>query len=83
MERWGIVFFLEIFPEDSGMMKLIFHTLPLNINILNVHAPHAGSSWTAKQTFYDKVMIFVEETPNHEIKIIVGDFNAIIIKNER
>ncbi|XP_058453484.1 craniofacial development protein 2-like [Malaya genurostris] len=47
-----------------------------NISIINVHSPHLGSSDDDKDEFYAQLEREYDRCPRHDIKIVIGDFNA-------
>ncbi|XP_055622403.1 craniofacial development protein 2-like [Toxorhynchites rutilus septentrionalis] len=53
-----------------------------NISIINVHSPHLASPDDDKGEFYAQLEREYERCPKHDIKIIIGDFNAQIGKEQ-
>jgi sorting nexin-29 len=49
-----------------------------NYSIINAHAPTEEKSDIEKEAFYVKLSKTYQDCPNHDIKIVVGDFNAKI-----
>ena len=58
------------------MVKL--HAKPFNINIIQVYAPTSTSSEEALEDFYANVDKAMKECKSQEIKIVMGDLNAIV-----
>ena len=44
--------------------------------VLNVHAPSEEKSDSSKDSFYEELEQAFEHFPNHDMKILLGDFNA-------
>lgn len=47
-----------------------------NLSILNAHAPTEDKPTDEKEDFYDKLEKALDECPQRDIKIIIGDMNA-------
>jgi hypothetical protein len=47
-----------------------------NIIVLNVHAPSEDKSDDSKDSFYGELEHVLDNFPKYHIKILVGDFNA-------
>jgi exonuclease III len=47
-----------------------------NIIVLNVHAPTEEKSDDSKNSFYEELEQFFDHFPKYHIKILLGDFNA-------
>jgi hypothetical protein len=54
-----------------------------NYSIFSAHAPPEEKYATEKDTFYDMLEKEYEKCPKHDIKIILGDFNAKIGQEEK
>ncbi|XP_038106723.1 craniofacial development protein 2-like [Culex quinquefasciatus] len=53
-----------------------------NISIINVHSPHSGSEDDDKDAFYEQLNWTYNSCPKHDIKIVIGDFNAQVGQEE-
>lgn len=53
-----------------------------NITIINCHAPTEEKSDEEKESFYDLLSRTYDKCPKHDIKIVIGDMNAQIGKEE-
>ena len=47
-----------------------------NIIVLNVHAPSEEKSNSSKDSFYEELEQFFYHFPKYDMKILLGDFNA-------
>ncbi|XP_055622163.1 uncharacterized protein LOC129765762 [Toxorhynchites rutilus septentrionalis] len=69
-------------PIDPIMCRLRIKGRFFNSSIINVHGPHLASPDDDKGDFYAQLEREFERCPKHDIKIIIGDFNAKIGKEE-
>ncbi|XP_037037548.1 craniofacial development protein 2-like [Bradysia coprophila] len=53
-----------------------------NYSVINVHAPHNESVEGDKDDYYEALARAYDELPAHDIKIVIGDFNAKVGKEE-
>jgi hypothetical protein len=53
-----------------------------NYTIINVHAPTEVSTDREKESFYDLLQKTYDESPSYNAKIIIGDMNAQVGKEE-
>ncbi|XP_038118090.1 craniofacial development protein 2-like [Culex quinquefasciatus] len=53
-----------------------------NISIINVHSPHSGSEDDEKDAFYEQLNWTYNSCPKHDVKIVIGDFNAQVGQEE-
>ena len=49
---------------------------PFDMNIIQVYAPTADSDEEEIESFYDSIDKAMEQCKNHEVNILMGDFNA-------
>ncbi|XP_058456421.1 craniofacial development protein 2-like [Malaya genurostris] len=63
-------------PVSDRMCRLRIKGRFFNISIINVHSPHLGSSDDDKDEFYAQLEREYDRCPRHDIKIVIGDFNA-------
>jgi endonuclease/exonuclease/phosphatase family metal-dependent hydrolase len=47
-----------------------------NIIVVNVHAPCEDTSDNIKDSFYEKLKRILDQLPRYDMKILLGDFNA-------
>jgi hypothetical protein len=59
-------------------MRSIF----FNISCISVHAPSEEKDEAVKDTFYENLENTYNQTPRNDVKIILGDFNAKISREE-
>jgi hypothetical protein len=69
-------------PINEKMCKLRIKTKFLNLCIINVHAPTEDSEEMEKEEFYSLLERIYDSTPSNDIKIIIGDLNAKIGREE-
>jgi len=50
--------------------------------MINVHAPHNESSETDEDDYYELLAKTYDELPAYDIKVVLGDFNAKVGKEE-
>lgn len=48
------------------------------ITIINCHAPAEDKDMEVKNDFYEQIREIMDQLPKYDIKIILGDFNAKI-----
>jgi exonuclease III len=53
-----------------------------NTSIINVHAPHNGRPDNEKDDFYSLLEKTYNERPRHDIRIVIGDLNAQVGREE-
>jgi exonuclease III len=49
-----------------------------NNSLINVYAPHNHHDDEVKETFYEQLSGIYISCPRHDVKVILGDFNAIV-----
>ncbi|XP_055587587.1 craniofacial development protein 2-like [Uranotaenia lowii] len=69
-------------PINSRMCRLRIKGRFFNISIINVHSPHLGSTGDDKDEFYTQLEREYDRCPKHDIKIVIGDFNAQVGQEE-
>ncbi|XP_055611541.1 craniofacial development protein 2-like [Uranotaenia lowii] len=69
-------------PINSRMCRLRIKGRFFNISIINVHSPHLGSTGDDKDEFYAQLEREYDRCPKHDIKIVIGDFNAQVGQEE-
>jgi len=51
--------------------------------LIQIYAPTSVSDYQVKDDFYDPLSDTINETPNHDLKILMGDVNALIDSDRR
>ena len=54
-----------------------------NIIVLNMHAPSEDKSDDSKDSFYGELEQVFDHFPNYHMKILLGDFNAKVGRENR
>ena len=67
-------------PISPRMYRLRIKGRFFNISIINVHRPHLGSTEDDKDEFYAHLEREYDRCPKHDIKIVIGDFNAQVAR---
>ena len=67
---------MEWKPINSRLMKIRLKGKHINTTIIQCYAPTNDSEDENKSLFYEQLQAEIENTPRHEIKIVMGDFNA-------
>jgi len=73
--RWG-KHILDWKPVNERICILRLRGRFFNYSIINVHAPHNGRPEDEKERFYSELERAQYNCPRHDIKIVIGDFNA-------
>ena len=63
-------------PVNSRIIVARFKGAHLNIAVIQVYAPTADSTEEDIETFYGQLEHIIEELPNKDVKIVMGDWNA-------
>lgn len=53
-----------------------------NYSLINAHAPHNKALDADKDAYYEKLGQIYDTCPKHDVKIVLGDFNAQVGKEE-
>uniref|UniRef100_A0A2C9LZR5 Endonuclease/exonuclease/phosphatase domain-containing protein n=1 Tax=Biomphalaria glabrata TaxID=6526 RepID=A0A2C9LZR5_BIOGL len=67
-------------PVSDRLSSLRLKGKFFNISFINVHALTEDEEDNTKEAFYDGLERIYDETPKHDIKIVLEDFNAKIGK---
>uniref|UniRef100_A0A2C9LI22 Endonuclease/exonuclease/phosphatase domain-containing protein n=1 Tax=Biomphalaria glabrata TaxID=6526 RepID=A0A2C9LI22_BIOGL len=67
-------------PVSDRLCSLRLKGKFFNISFINIHAPTEDADDSTKEAFYDELERIYDEAPKHDIKIVLGDFNAKIGK---
>ena len=79
--RWNHLI-LNFIPIDERMCVLRFKGRFKNYSLINAHAPTNESTEEIKEEFYEKLSKAYSNCPRHDIKIILGDMNAKVGREE-
>ena len=71
---------IEIAATNNKIISLSINDVPIRINILATHAPHAGHTKQDKATHYDSLTQQISGWKRHDINVVMGDFNARLIE---
>ncbi|XP_055645365.1 craniofacial development protein 2-like [Toxorhynchites rutilus septentrionalis] len=69
-------------PISPRMWRLRIKGRFFNISIINVHSPHLGSTDDDKEEFYAQLEREYDHCPKHDIRIVIGNFNAQVGQEE-
>src|SRR5713101_5189949 len=67
-------------PINERIITIRIRAKPVNITIIQIYAPTADATEEELDEFYNNLSNMVELTPNKDILVIQGDFNAKIGK---
>ena len=63
-------------PISDRILMVKLQGTPIDTNFIQVYSPTSTSSEEDIETFYDDLEKAIKECKNHEVTIIMGDFNA-------
>ncbi|XP_042875171.1 craniofacial development protein 2-like [Penaeus japonicus] len=69
-------------PLNDRIMTLRIQCKPINVTIVQVHAPTTAAEETEIEEFYEQLQEVTESIPSQDIVIIMGDFNAKVGSRE-
>nr|XP_040240934.2 uncharacterized protein LOC120961299 [Anopheles coluzzii] len=69
-------------PINERMCRLRIRGRFFNLSIINVHSPHLGSTDDDKDNYYTQLEREYDRCPQHDVKIVIGDFNAQVGREE-
>ena len=69
-------------PVNDRMCRLRIKGRFFNLSIINVHSPHMGNDDDEKDAFYELLDREFRKCPKHDVKIVIGDFNAQVGQEE-
>lgn len=67
-------------PENERICSIRLKGKMFNMTLINAHAPTEDAEDHVKEKFYDTLEKIYDLAPRHDIKIVLGDFNAKIGK---
>lgn len=73
---------LDFKPVNERICRMRLKGKFFNLSIINAHAPIEDANDEIKEEFYDSLARTYDECPTNDIKIIAGDFNAKIGKED-
>ena len=69
-------------PVSDRIITARLHCRHVKVSIIQAYAPTTVTDDQEKDAFYDRLLDTVNELPSHDLKILMGDFNAQI-NNDR
>jgi hypothetical protein len=76
--KWNYLILRQLMSEYVLRIKTRFQ----NINLINVHAPTEENEELEKEAFYQKVEEIYDSCPSNDIKIVLGNWNAKVGRDE-
>jgi hypothetical protein len=73
---------IDFVPVSGRICVLRVRGKFFNTSIINVHAPHNGRPDKEKDDFYSLLEKTYKERPRHDIRIVIGDLNAQVGREE-
>ena len=67
---------------NGRMIKLKLKSRHADVTIIEAYAPTEGSIVEEKEDFYEGLQHLVDRTPQHDLVLVLGDFNAKVGNNE-
>ncbi|XP_054089054.1 craniofacial development protein 2-like [Zeugodacus cucurbitae] len=71
---------LAFTPVDERLATIRIKARFFNISLICAHAPTEEKDEVIKDTFYERLERTYERCPRHDVKIVLGDFNARVGK---
>jgi len=63
-------------PVSERIMTARLHSQQINISVVVAYAPIQDDTATVKDKFYEELEAVQSKLPGHDVKIVMGDFNA-------
>ena len=63
-------------PVNDRIIKARFYSKYIKTTVIQIYAPTNETSDEMKDSFYEQLQTVIEETPTHDMLILLGDFNA-------
>lgn len=70
-------------PVNSRMIVARFSGQPFNVSVIQVYAPTADKTEEEIEQFYENLDDIMKQLPKKDIKVIMGDWNAKIGKDNK
>ena len=70
-------------PVSDRIIVTCFHLPQVKTTIVQVYAPIKDTDDDVKDAFYDQLQDMINDTPSHDVKLLVGNFNAQIDGNHQ
>uniref|UniRef100_A0AAY5EEC4 Rho guanine nucleotide exchange factor (GEF) 1a n=1 Tax=Electrophorus electricus TaxID=8005 RepID=A0AAY5EEC4_ELEEL len=70
-------------PVNNRIITARFQSRHAKTSIIQVYAPTEDSDDDQKDTFYGLLQDTIDEIPTHDVKFLIGDFNAQITDDRR
>ncbi|KAK1796709.1 hypothetical protein P4O66_009731 [Electrophorus voltai] len=70
-------------PVNDCIITVRFQSRHAKTSIIQAYAPTEDSDDDQKDTFYGLLQDTIDEIPTHDVKLLIGDFNAQITDNHR
>ena len=67
---------LEWKPISERIIKARYNSAFAKLSVIVCYAPTEDAEDEEKDTFYDELQASVDETPSHDVLLIMGDLNA-------
>jgi len=67
---------INVLPFSDRIKLLKLYAKPVNVNVTQVYAPTTVSTEDEIETFHEELKQVLKQVKNHEINVIMGDFNA-------
>jgi len=67
---------INVLPFSDRIILLKLYAKTLNVNVIQVYAPTTVSTEDKIETFHGESKQVLKQVKNHEINVIMGDFNA-------
>ena len=75
---------LEWNPISERIIKARYNSALAKLSVIVCYAPTEHAEDEEKDIFYDELQAWVDETPSHDVLVIMGDLNAKVgVDNQR
>ena len=68
-------------PVNERLISIRIQAQPMNITVIQAYAPTSDADENMTQTFYDQLQDILDNTPQKDVTIVMGDFNAKVGSN--